>query len=56
MSNRPSLSHPDTAIPDLVLKHPRIFEYKLTPDGKELAKGKARIQVGEDENVYRATP
>lgn len=36
---------PDTAIPDLVLKHPRIFEYKLTPDGKELAKGKARIQV-----------
>ncbi|GFR46210.1 hypothetical protein Agub_g7749, partial [Astrephomene gubernaculifera] len=36
---------PDTAIPDLVLKHPRIFEYRLTPDGKALAKGAARIQV-----------
>lgn len=36
---------PDASIPDLVLKHPRIFEYKLTEDGKALAKGKARIQV-----------
>lgn len=32
------------AIPDIVLKHPRIFEYKVTPEGV-LAKGKARIQV-----------
>ncbi|KXZ54172.1 hypothetical protein GPECTOR_5g269 [Gonium pectorale] len=36
---------PESGVPDLVLKHPRIFEYKLTPDGKALAKGRARIQV-----------
>lgn len=34
------------AIPDIVLKHPRIFEYKVQPDGQALVKGKARIQVG----------
>ncbi len=33
------------AIPELVLKHPRIFEYKLTPIGKALAKGAARIKI-----------
>ncbi|PNH04516.1 hypothetical protein TSOC_009314, partial [Tetrabaena socialis] len=37
---------PDTSVADLVLKHPRIFEYRLTEDGKSLSKGKARIQVG----------
>ncbi|KAG2485315.1 hypothetical protein HYH03_015988 [Edaphochlamys debaryana] len=36
---------PDSGIPDLVLKHPRIFEYKLSEDGAHLHKGKARIQV-----------
>ncbi|PNW71373.1 hypothetical protein CHLRE_16g651550v5 [Chlamydomonas reinhardtii] len=36
---------PDSGIPDLVLKHPRIFEYKLSADGSELVKGRARIQV-----------
>ncbi|GIL74699.1 hypothetical protein Vretimale_2333 [Volvox reticuliferus] len=36
---------PDSGIPDLVLKHPRIFEYRVTEDGKNLKKGKARIQV-----------
>lgn len=40
-----SWSPADASIPDLVLKHPRIFEYKVTADGKDLAKGKARIQV-----------
>lgn len=28
-----------------MLKHPRIFEYKVQPDNQALAKGKARIQV-----------
>lgn len=33
-------------VPDLVLKHPRIFEYKLeSPDAQYLVKGRARIQV-----------
>lgn len=37
---------PDESIPDLVLKHPRIFEYKLeSPDAAYLVKGRARIQV-----------
>lgn len=36
---------PMGSIADLVLKHPRIFEYKLTPSGKALAKGAARIKV-----------
>lgn len=36
---------PATGVPDLVLKHPRMFEYRLTEDGKSLHKGKARIQV-----------
>lgn len=35
----------DDSVADLVLRHPRIFEYKVTPDGKDLAKGAARIQV-----------
>jgi hypothetical protein len=33
------------SVPELVLKHPRIFEYKLTPSGRALAKGAARIKV-----------
>eukprot|EP00877_Chromochloris_zofingiensis_P010677 jgi/Chrzof1/5863/Cz16g18160.t1 len=36
---------PDASVPDLVLKHPRIFEYKVSEDGKVLAKHAARIQV-----------
>jgi len=37
---------PDEGIPDLVLKHPRIFEYKLeSSDAAYLVKGRARIQV-----------
>lgn len=36
---------PDGGIPDLVLKHPRIFEYKVSEDGVTLYKNKARIQV-----------
>lgn len=32
-------------MPDVVLKHPRIFEYKVMEDGKALQKGAARIQV-----------
>ncbi|GBF99524.1 transcription termination factor [Raphidocelis subcapitata] len=36
---------PAAQVPDVVLKHPRIFEYKLMDDGKALAKGAARIQV-----------
>eukprot|EP00879_Flechtneria_rotunda_P001587 GHRR01001746.1.p1 GENE.GHRR01001746.1~~GHRR01001746.1.p1 ORF type:complete len:243 (+),score=70.72 GHRR01001746.1:169-897(+) len=35
----------DGSIADLVLRHPRIFEYKVTPEGKYLTKGAARIQV-----------
>jgi hypothetical protein len=36
----------DESIPDLVLKHPRIFEYKLeSQDASYLVKGRARIQV-----------
>ncbi|GFH22558.1 mitochondrial transcription termination factor, partial [Haematococcus lacustris] len=37
---------PDESIPDLVLKHPRIFEYRLeSSDASSLCKGRARIQV-----------
>lgn len=36
---------PEGQIPDVVLKHPRIFEYKVMEDGKALQKGAARIQV-----------
>uniref|UniRef100_A0A383VML2 Uncharacterized protein n=1 Tax=Tetradesmus obliquus TaxID=3088 RepID=A0A383VML2_TETOB len=36
---------PDGSVADLVLRHPRIFEYKVTPEGKYLVKGAARIQV-----------
>lgn len=37
---------PDESIPDLLLKHPRIFEYKLeSEDAPYLVKGRARIQV-----------
>lgn len=38
---------PDESIPDLVLKHPRIFEYKVSQNEDEpyLVKGRARIQV-----------
>ncbi|MEW5314326.1 MAG: hypothetical protein WDW38_005834 [Sanguina aurantia] len=36
---------PAGSIPSLVLKHPRIFEYKLMAEGSSLSKGKARIQV-----------
>jgi hypothetical protein len=35
----------DSSVADLVLRHPRIFEYKVTPEGKYLVKGAARIQV-----------
>jgi len=35
----------EDSIADLVLRHPRIFEYKVTSEGKDLAKGAARIQV-----------
>jgi hypothetical protein len=35
--------HAENAIPDIALKHPRIFEYKVITD--TLVKGKARIQV-----------
>ncbi|KAF6263753.1 mitochondrial transcription termination factor [Scenedesmus sp. NREL 46B-D3] len=35
----------DGSVADLVLRHPRIFEYKVTPEGKYLVKGAARIQV-----------
>lgn len=36
---------PATQVPDVVLKHPRIFEYKVMDDGRALQKGAARIQV-----------
>ncbi|KAJ9517132.1 hypothetical protein QJQ45_009114 [Haematococcus lacustris] len=37
---------PDESIPDLVLKHPRIFEYRLeSSDASSLCKGRARIQI-----------
>lgn len=37
---------PAESIPDLVLKHPRIFEYRLeSEDAQYLTKGRARIQV-----------
>lgn len=35
----------DMSIPDLLLKHPRIFEYKVEAGQSYLTKGKARIQV-----------
>lgn len=44
----PQLSPPFVAegVPDLVLKHPRIFEYKSeSEDSPYLVKGRARIQV-----------
>jgi len=33
------------AVPQLLLQHPRIFEYKVSPEGINLVKGAARIQV-----------
>jgi hypothetical protein len=36
---------PANSIPDLVLKHPRIYEYKVDVDSKVLTKGGARIKV-----------
>lgn len=36
---------PSGSVADLVLRHPRIFEYKVTPEGRFLSKGAARIQV-----------
>ena len=36
---------PAAGVPDLVLKHPRIFEYRVAPGQDYLAKGAARIQV-----------
>lgn len=36
---------PDASIPDLVLKHPRIFEYKVEEGSDYVVKGLARIQV-----------
>ncbi|KAF8059703.1 hypothetical protein HT031_005111 [Scenedesmus sp. PABB004] len=36
---------PRGSVADLVLRHPRIFEYKVSPEGKFLVKGAARIQV-----------
>lgn len=36
---------PAAQVPDVVLKHPRIFEYKPMEDGVALQKGAARIQV-----------
>ncbi|KAI8462539.1 MAG: hypothetical protein J3K34DRAFT_447696 [Monoraphidium minutum] len=36
---------PKDQVADVVLKNPRIFEYKVMEDGKALQKGAARIQV-----------
>jgi len=33
-------------VADLVLQHPRIFEYKVDETTTYLTKGRARIQVG----------
>jgi hypothetical protein len=41
----PDLARTDMSIPDLLLKHPRIFEYKVEAGQSYLTKGKARIQV-----------
>jgi hypothetical protein len=35
----------DEGIADLVLQHPRIFEYKVDETATYLTKGRARIQV-----------
>lgn len=37
---------PEGSVADLLLKHPRIFEYKVEEGKPYLVKGKARIQVG----------